>query len=217
VLAAKMEISRPTLREAIRALVESGLIEVKPGPGGGMFVRSDVVPRSLRTLGNLRLGEVAGVLDARRLLEPRVAQLAALYATDDDFDVMQRTIDLQRECQDDWERFAQLGEQFHLALARATRNWAVVELMRLLLRLLAQARQSLPEDERDTAWAIDIHERTLAAIKSGDPAEIDAAMEEHIGFLERLWEDHSGRSRLRRVPGFLVSAEEASSLEGARD
>jgi len=208
VLAAQIEISRPTLREAIRGLVEAGLIEVKPGPGGGMFVRSDVIPQAILTPESLRLGEVASVLEARRLLEPRVAQLASLYATEDDFETMQRTIELQRETQDDWQRFSQLGEQFHLGLARATRNWAVVELMRILLRMLAMARQTVADDKPDTAWAIDIHERTLAAVKSGDPAEIEIVMEEHVGFLERVWEERSGRTRLRRIPDFLVAPDE---------
>ena len=42
-LAAQMQISRPTLREAVKVLVDAGLLEVRRGPGGGMFVATDVV------------------------------------------------------------------------------------------------------------------------------------------------------------------------------
>ena len=42
-LASQMQISRPTLREAVKVLVEAGLLEVRRGPGGGMFVATDVV------------------------------------------------------------------------------------------------------------------------------------------------------------------------------
>ena len=73
-LAVQMEISRPTLREAVRILVEAGLLEVRRGPGGGMFVAADVVPVELvREKSTMRVGEVAAVLEARRLVEPRVA------------------------------------------------------------------------------------------------------------------------------------------------
>ena len=57
----------------------------------------ELVPRELlRTTTQIR-GEVAGVLEARRLLEPRVAQLAAVHAGEDDFAAMQATIERQRE------------------------------------------------------------------------------------------------------------------------
>src|SRR3954453_389215 len=59
-LAVQMEISRPTLREAVRILVDAGLLEVRRGPGGGMFVTSDVVPVDLvRQRTTMRLGEVS--------------------------------------------------------------------------------------------------------------------------------------------------------------
>src|SRR3954464_3971067 len=126
-LAAQMEISRPTLREAIAVLAEAGLLIVRRGPGGGMFVASDVVPVELvRQRSSMRLGEVASVLEARRLLEPRVAQLAAVRAGDADFSALERTIDAMQEICDagygpaDEDHFLQIDVQFHLALARAT-------------------------------------------------------------------------------------------------
>src|SRR5712691_9157335 len=97
-LAARMRISRPTLREAVRVLVQARVFTVRRGPNGGIFVRSELVPRDLvRSKSELRIGEVAGVLEARRVLEPKVAQLAALRASEEDFRAMQVTIDRQRE------------------------------------------------------------------------------------------------------------------------
>src|SRR5881409_2978533 len=118
-LATQMEISRPTLREAVRVLAEAGLLAVRRGPGGGMFVASDVVPVELvRQRSNMRLGEVASVLEARRLLEPRVAQLAAVRAGEDDFAALQRSIDGMRALVDagralkEEDRFLQYDVQF---------------------------------------------------------------------------------------------------------
>jgi GntR family transcriptional regulator, transcriptional repressor for pyruvate dehydrogenase complex len=218
-LAAQMGISRPTLREAIKVLADSGIVEVKPGPGGGMFVRSDLVPAGLiAERSELRISEISGVLEARRLLEPRVAQLAALYATEDDLDAMRRTIDLQRECPDDRERFIQLDLRFHMAIARATKNATIVALMRSLLRRLEIARDMAIRGPHEPESAIAIHEHTLQAIMGGDPETIEAAMDEHLSFLEHIWEEESGRARLRKIPDFLLpraERESATALAGA--
>ena len=46
-LAAQMRISRPTLREAIKTLSEAGVLDVRRGQSGGIFVSSELVPREL--------------------------------------------------------------------------------------------------------------------------------------------------------------------------
>ncbi len=205
-LAAQMEISRPTLREAIRILAEAGVVELRSTPRGGIFVRSDEIPRDLLTRqSELRLGEVVGVLEARRMFEPRVAQLAGLYGTDDDFDSLRQTIDLQRECPDDRARLLQLDHRFHLMMARATRNTTIVQLMRILLERLEIARDMTPRAPHDAELEVAIHERTLLAIMSGDSDRIEEAMDEHLSYLERIWEEETGRVRLRKVPDFLLS------------
>jgi DNA-binding FadR family transcriptional regulator len=210
-LAAQMEISRPTLREAVRILVEAGLLEVRRGPGGGMFVAADVVPVELvREKSTMRVGEVAAVLEARRLIEPRVAQLAAVRATDEDLAALERSIEAMRAISergydaDDEDRFLQLDVQFHLALARAAGNPTVEELMRTLIRRLEIARDMAMHLPLVPEWTIAIHERTVAAVRSGDLDEVEAVMDEHLGQLERTWEEETARALMRPMPDFLV-------------
>jgi GntR family transcriptional repressor for pyruvate dehydrogenase complex len=205
-LAAQMEISRPTLREAIRILSDAGVVELRSRPRGGIYIRSELIPRGLLAKqSELRLSEVAGVLESRRMFEPRVAQLAGLYGSDDDFDALQRTIELQRECPNDRARLLQLDHRFHLMMARATRNTTIVQLMRVLLERLEIARDMTPRAPHDAAVEVAIHERTLLAIMSGDSDRIEEAMDEHLSYLERIWEEETGRVRLRKVPDFLLS------------
>jgi GntR family transcriptional regulator, transcriptional repressor for pyruvate dehydrogenase complex len=208
-LAGLMQISRPTVREALKMLCDAGVVEVRPGSGGGAFVVSDRIPAELVERQELRMSEVAGVLEARRLLEPRVAQLAALYATDEDFEALAHNIEQQREVAklerffDHEDRFLQLDLQFHLIIARSTRNTTVVSLMRDLLRKLEIARDMALHVELVPDWTIDVHERTLHAIRSADAERIEIVMDEHLGKVERLWEEHSGRALVRRLPDFL--------------
>lgn len=202
----EMQVSRPTLREGVRLLAEAGVLEVRQGAGGGMFVASEHIPAALRrSEGEMRVGDVAAVLEARRVLEPRIAQLAALHATAADFDALRETIDLMEAAVGDYERFHQLDVRFHLTIARSTRNPTLIRLARVLLEQMAAVRRLvLSGPAHDPATAVGLHRRTLAAIMAGDYAAIEDAMDEHLGYLERAWEEETGRARLRTIPAFLL-------------
>src|SRR3954452_22302735 len=160
-----MQISRPTLREAIKVLQDSGLIDVRRGAGGGMFVATELVPRDLvAQRRDMRIHEVAQVLEARRMLEPRVAQLAAMRGSAADFEAMQRTIDDQRTIVEEGDilhegredRFLALDVRFHLALARATGNNVLVGLVRSVYRDLEIARDMAMHHATVPDWSLDI-------------------------------------------------------------
>jgi DNA-binding FadR family transcriptional regulator len=211
-LAEQMEISRPTLREAIKVLHDSGVIEVRRGAGGGMFVATEFVPPDLvARRRDIRIHEVAQVLEARRLLEPRVAQLAAMRGGQADFEAMQKTIDAQHELVAEGpilrggreDRFLALDVRFHLALARASGNDVLVGLMRTVYRDLEIARDMAMHHETVPDWSLDIHEQTLAAVRSGDLERVEAVMDEHLAAIERTWEQETGSPLVRPVPGFL--------------
>ena len=218
-----MQISRPTLREAVRVLADAGVLEVRTGSTGGIFVASDYVPiELLRSKSDLRLGEVAGVLEARRLIEPRVAQLAAVNAREDDFAHLQRIIDAQQallaegDVLANEDRFLQLDTQFHLRIARATGNTTIVSLMRMLLRRLEIARDLALHEPPSPDWVIDIHERTLAAIRSADHEPHRAGHGRAPRGDGAAWERATDRALVPPMPDFLRPvAERARARDGA--
>jgi len=217
-LAAQMRISRPTVREAVKMLTDAGVLEVRRGQSGGIFVRSELVPRELlHSSWEVRVSEVSGVLEARRLIEPRVAQLAAVHAGEEDFAAMQSAIDRKRElaATPDFLRhedlFLQLDLKFHLVIARATGNSTIVALMRSLFRRLEIARDMAVHAPTVPDWVIDVHERTLDAIRAADFEAIDAVMDEHLAQLEQIWERETGRGLVRPLPDFLQPVAERSS------
>jgi GntR family transcriptional repressor for pyruvate dehydrogenase complex len=209
-LAHQMEISRPTIREALKVLCDSGVVEVRPGSGGGAFVTSEFVPREVLRRAAVRIGEVGGVREARRLLEPRVAQLAALHGREADFSAMQKTIDRQAAIAHaperfyaNEDRFLALDVQFHLGIARATGNQTIVGLVRSLLRQLEIARDMALHVPASVEKSLELHQQTLDAIRAGDMRRVDEVMDVHLAQLEGTWEQESGRSLVRTVPDFL--------------
>ncbi len=161
------------------------------------------------------------MLEARRLLEPRVAQLAAVNAREEDFAALQRIIDAQQallaegDVLEHEDRFLQLDTQFHLRIARATGNSTIVSLMRTLLRRLEIARDLALHEPPVAAWAIDVHERTLAAIRSADHARIERVMDEHLAAMERAWEQATDRVLVRPIPEFMRPVAERGSTTTA--
>jgi DNA-binding FadR family transcriptional regulator len=192
-LAAELGVSRTTVRRACRDLVAVGVLEVRSGAGShsGTFVRSELVPRGM--LGDptsLPLGEIAGVLESRRLFEPDVALLAAERATRDDLAELRRTITIQEEHVDDPHQVSLLDPSFHIAMARATHNETIVAMMEVLHQRLVLLRTT---DFRPTiaVEAIEQHRRTLDALIGRNRDEIIAAMDAHLGLMEGDWRDQA--------------------------
>lgn len=219
-LAVGMGISRPTLREAIRALVDLGVLEVRRDSPPGVYVKSTHLPRELlRSRVELSANEVRSVLEARRMLEPRVALLAAARGTTEDFDRMQATIDAQKAMiadgtvVSDPDHFAVHDVHFHMRMGAATHNSTIILLMKTLQGRLEFARDLVQHEHDIPEWVIDIHERTLSAIMKADHDLIEAVMEEHIRELELAWERSSRSTLVRRLPDFMVPAEERGAGE----
>lgn len=205
-MADALGVSRASLREAVDVLTASGVLTSEPGTRGGTFVATGFAPLELvRSSAGETPGEVAELLQARRMLEPQVARLAAVNASDADLELLQRIVDEHREVLErgdvlaHGDRFLQLDLRFHLQIARATGNGIVVSLVRALLGRLELARDEAIHEPPVPEWVLDVHERTLAAIRSADLMRVDEVMDEHLGALESSWERATGRP-LARLP-----------------
>ena len=126
-LLSQFNVSRPTLRESLRILESQGVLNVRPGPGGGIIVgnpSTDLLAHGLSVF--LRMHDVpfVTVLKARELIEPALAYEAALSGTDKDFSALEasiarmKTLDAPR----DQEAFLEENRVFHSVIARASSN-----------------------------------------------------------------------------------------------
>ncbi len=207
-LASAFGVSRRTVRNAIQELQDAGVVQVSPGPAGGIRVSSVWIPGSVgNPPGATTPDEVFKVLEARRVIEPRVAQLAALHRTDEDIAVMQRTIDLQHACQGDRRKVTEGNANFHRQMWRAAANSELEAAMRSIYRRLTGVffDALMQEDSSDgPGVAIVLHEETLQAIASGNAETTSEVMDRHLAYLERRCEIAFGRQRIPDLPDFLL-------------
>lgn len=208
-IAEQMQVSRPTVREAVKILVAAGILTVRPGAGGGTFVSSEIVPFDvIVATPEMRPGEIDEAIEVRRLILPWVVQIASQYAEDDDFDRMREAIAFGRDSLPPPTTVESSSEhinsiiiatmRFDLALARATRNGLVVRLMELLLQWVEPLRYKTLHTRADLALSVDLVEQMTEAVETADPVRIAAITERRLNILEKALEEQTGR-RLRRT------------------
>ena len=188
VMAEQLGVGRTTLREALRLLETHGVLRIKPGPGGGPYVRrsrpDDLVGAMtlvLQFLGS-SLDEVA---EARAGVEPVVAELAARNATPDDLKAMQGTIDRMRADLGDASVFYRENDEFHAALARASANTVLLVIAETLERVTASIDTQIDFPPRTRGRIADAHQRIVDAIAAGDGVAARAEAAEHIAEFRR--------------------------------
>ena len=186
-LAAQFKVSRTSVREALRTLESLGLIEIRPGEG--TFVREVSVESLIEPLAHVILSQreaVGELFEARRLLEPALAGLAARRATQDDLQEMERILEEQaKEVAAGLTGLAQ-DAAFHASIAASVRNRAIMRIVNALMDLLTQSREeSLQTPGRPTRSHQD-HRRVLAAIRSRDEDGARRAMLDHLNAVEAL-------------------------------
>jgi len=200
-LAERFKVSRPSVREALRALESMGLIEIRPGEG--TFVRESSVESLIAPLALVILTQreaVGELFEARRLLEPAIAGLAARRATREEISEMERILEEQaKEVTAGRTGLAQ-DAAFHAAIASSAHNRAITRIVNALVDLLAQSREeSLQIPGRPTRSHQD-HRRVLEAIQQRDAASAQRAMLDHLVAVEGLLmgrpADESGRPTL---------------------
>lgn len=190
-LTAQLQVGRSTLREAVRALSHSGLLETRQGSGTYVGVRQAGDELGLR-LAKARVGEV---FEVRRALEALIARSGAQRREQAHLDRMRVALD---ECHahaanGELAAFIDADSRFHQAAAEATGNSVLVEIYELLRRSLSEASLAIA-DLVDPERANDLHEVLLRAIADGDGAAAVAATEAHLDDTVRLFEEARNRA-----------------------
>ncbi|MFM9428915.1 GntR family transcriptional repressor for pyruvate dehydrogenase complex [Variovorax sp. GrIS 2.14] len=211
-LSEQLGVSRPTLREAIKLLVQAEIVQVVAGSAGGLFVIGDAVPVALSglPLPESPMEDIDSAMEARRLFEPQVARMAALHATPADLERMRSAVALSKQISalprkgrvsnEVAKRMTVASTRFNIAVARATQNSIVVQMMEVLMRRMELVRVLAVRALPDIALSTQTLTNSLRAIESGDPARIDRATVERIEILEAAWHRVSGKAlRHRRL------------------
>jgi DNA-binding FadR family transcriptional regulator len=180
------DVSRGTLREALRLLEVQGLIQVKPGPRGGPMIAELIAADFANMLKFhlcVRATTYREILDARLAIEPMMARLAAEAQDPVGIENLRAAIQACEEANlDDEEEWLTTSDQFHHAVASMSSN-TLLNLLGASLKLIYRdwATQTItPKKMR--ANVLKIHREIADAIFRGDGAEAGRLMSDHMTY-----------------------------------
>ena len=182
-LAQMFEVSRPTVREAIIALELDGQVEVRNGygvvvtatrPAGGKASAMDVGPFEL--------------LEARRAIEGEVCALAAKNGTNEHFHRLDELLHEIRTAEN-FETAEEADRKFHVEIARATRNSAMVDIVEQLWEARARSPQyrllSAKAHAAGLGPRVPEHKPIITALRARDAEGARSAMRDHLNSVLR--------------------------------
>ena len=197
-LAETMNVSRPTVREALRLLEQWGLVAIRPGSGTRVVrMNSDPVVESLQRFVRVTDCSFDEMMKVRELLEPEAAAGAAVNATSDEIDVLRQRLEkLEQAFQSRDPRLLALAEtQFHNAMANSSGN----PLLAALTDGTAQLFLRWAEKTASLGFAEDVHQShrvIVQAIADRDPDRARQACMSHLQMsrsaVAAMMEEHAG-------------------------
>jgi DNA-binding FadR family transcriptional regulator len=142
-LSEQFSVSRNSVRQALRSLVDSGLLEMKKGAAGGAFIRDgggDAVLAGISDLYSLGTIQPEHLTEVRLLIGVEVVRLACQRCTAQEVDAIEQNIVLAEQAarENDVPRRTAINLEFHRMLARMTRNPLLITLTDAVTAITAQ-------------------------------------------------------------------------------
>jgi DNA-binding FadR family transcriptional regulator len=192
-LALQMGVSRPIVREALRALSMLGVVEIRERVGTvvrqpDVSVLGDVFAFSLAQVPDA----IDDVMQARIALECQAIRLACQRATTADIERMRNALDAIEATVDDAAGGGQADFDFHIALVRASKSDTLVQLYGAMADLLTRShrdRRQLVGDHHDATMkrtVVEDHRHLLEVVIAGDEDAADQALRHHFRIGDEL-------------------------------
>ncbi|MGW3606784.1 FadR/GntR family transcriptional regulator [Micromonospora sp. NPDC005161] len=195
-LSETLQVSRASVREAVRVLQAQQIVRTRPGTGPESGLIVAVNPRRalselLRLHVALSAYQVADVLGVRLALEEQAVRRLAARAAQTDFGPVEAVLEQMSAPGIDPYTFHALDTDFHLELARAAENHLLEDLMQALRDAVRRSMLDAFEQKEDwPAFRCDLvaeHRLILTAARSGDPEKAAELMRQHVdGFYDVL-------------------------------
>ncbi|MCR4431020.1 MAG: FadR family transcriptional regulator [Tepidanaerobacteraceae bacterium] len=182
----KLGVSRAVLREAFRVLESRGLVESKPG-GGRYLRRVEGFQLQQSTSMDLERFALVDVVEAREIVEVKVARLAAERATDQE---LENLLAFDEEFHGNRSNLADYREKdrdlaFHMALAEMAHNFMLREMVSFMLALTRDLREKAILDYDDWIMLCEQHSDIVRAIVERNADDAAQKMSLHLEKLRR--------------------------------
>ncbi len=186
-LAEMFQVSRSSLRDAIRTLELTGLLEPRQGEGTVVCdLSADLLVNPLANMLTRKRELVAELLDVRKMLEPPLAARAAAHASPEEIAYLEDILRRQKERVRRGELAIEEDSEFHYTIAIAAKNSVVQKVLDVLMDLLRTSRERSLQVEGRRQRSLEGHRRILKAIRQRDSTAAERAMRRHLKEIEEI-------------------------------
>ena len=183
-LVKQTQMSRATVREALRILEVQNLVRVRAGRAGGAFVQRPTTKSMASSVSMLIRGQrikLADLMETREALEPFCAELAARHRTDDDLAVLDQANKDLADPDADLPAFLQANLDWHVGVAAAGHNELLIGFMTALSQAIyAGTENAAFVDDEVRAVTRRAHKSITSAIRNGDAEVAARRMRNHV-------------------------------------
>ena len=185
-LARLMGVSKPVVGAALKVLGDAGVVRALRGVNGGVVVETNDVPEEVMAiagpLGHLNLTEI---VEARRPVELQLAIQSGARATETDFAAMEERIErLRTHRNSDLAMRIRFDHQFHYTMGRSAHSGVLALYQHQILEHLFVRMRDYFSEIEDVDSVIELHEETLAALRTRRSDRISSAIDMHLRPLE---------------------------------
>ncbi len=181
VLAERFAVATPTIREALRQLQATGAIDIRHGSGMYVNAALDRVVIANPNLPTLDAERLVELLDARLLVEPYLAGLAARHRSPATTAALRRSLDAaEQHLAGDDTRLHEANMAFHRAVATASGHRILHEVLDSLLSVHAGEQREILQIFDDRSRDHEEHRAVLAAIEAGSEEQARRLMRRHL-------------------------------------
>lgn len=183
-LVRQTQMSRATVREALRILEVQNLVRVKAGRAGGAFVQRPSTASMANSVSMLIRGrqiKLADLMETREAIEPFCAELAAVKRTDDELAELDRSNQLIADPEADLAQFLRANLDWHVGVAIASHNELLIGFMTALSQAIyAGTANEAFVDDKVRAVTARAHKSITKAIRDGDAEAAGRRMRRHV-------------------------------------
>ena len=178
-LAREFNVGAGSIREALRSLQSIGLVKIEHGSGVYVLGRLPATELSSHFV-NVGDGLILALAEARRILEPELASLAAERATDEELTEIENVVRQMEDNSQQGKDFADLDVLFHRLIAQAARNPILSQTMEGVSDLFLESRRAILLDPDALMRALRYHALLADALKLRNPPQARLLMQGHM-------------------------------------
>lgn len=174
-------VSRNTMREALKKLETMGIVSIRQGDGtyfNGLEMQADI--SRLYPLLQLNDTDLDELMEARKILETKTAEMAALRATEEDIKGLEELLQRMEKCRDEISQYTENDSKFHLCIAKSSNNSIIYKFVKLIYDMMNAQQEEIAKMPHLPNISYAYHLDLVKYIKERNPKQAAELMLEHI-------------------------------------